>query len=97
MALTAGLDVTQVHPDLRVQGKAPGCLHLASWVTAEVVTSPELWVFLGQMVTVRVLSTPRLAVVARFSDADCTPVVSPTSIVADVVRGGIYRVDSDSV
>lgn len=85
MALTAGLDVTQVHPDLRVQGEAPGRLHLASWVTAEVMTSPELRVFLGQVVTVRVLSTPWLAVMTRFSNADCTPVVSPTSIVAAVV------------
>lgn len=85
IVLTAGLDVTEVHPDLRVQGEAPGCLHLASWVTTEVVTSPELRVLLGQMVTVRVLSAPQLAVVTRFSDADCAPVVSPTSIVAYVV------------
>lgn len=85
MVLTAGLDVTQVNPDLRVQGEAPGCLHLASWVPTEVVTPPELGVLLGHVVTMRVLSTPRLAVVTRFSDADCAPVVSPTSIVAAVV------------
>lgn len=85
MVLTAGLDVTQVYPDLRVQGEAPGCLHLASWVTAEVMTSPELRVFLGQVVTVRVLSGPWLAVMTRFSDADSAPVVSPTSIEAAVV------------
>lgn len=85
MVLTAGLDVTQVHPDLMVQGEAPGRLHLASWVTTKIVTSPELGVFLGQVVTVRVLSAPRLAEMTRFSDADCSPVVSPTSIVAAVV------------
>ncbi len=85
MVLTAGLDVTQAHPDLRVQGEAPGRLHLASWVTTKVVTSPELGVFLGQVVTVRVLSFPRLTVMTRFSDADCAPVVCTTSIVAAVV------------
>ena len=46
MVLTTGLDVTQIHPDLRVHGEAPGGLHLASWVTTEVLTSPELGVFL---------------------------------------------------
>lgn len=85
MVLTTGLDITQVHPNTRIQGKAPGCLHLSSWVTAEVVTSPELRVFLGQMVTVRVLSTPWLAVMTRFSDADCASVVKSTSIVAALV------------
>lgn len=79
------MDVAQVHPDMRVQGEAPGRLHEASWVTTEVVTSPELGVFLGQVVTVRVLSAPRLAMMTRFSDADCAPVVSPTSIEAAVV------------
>lgn len=85
MALTAGLDVTQIHPDLRVQGEAPGGLHLASWVTAVVMTPPQLRVFLGQVVIVRVLSAPRLAVKTGSSDADCAPVVGPTSIVANVV------------
>ncbi len=85
MILTAGLYITQVHSDLRVQGEAPGCFHLTSRVTAEVVASPELRVFSGQVVTVGVLSAPWLTVMTRFSDADCAPVVSPTSIVAAVV------------
>lgn len=83
--LTAGLEVTQVKPDLRVQGEAPGCHHLVSWVSAEVVAVPELWVFLGQVVTVRVLSTPRLAVMTRFSDAQGPPVVSPAAVIAAVI------------
>lgn len=87
--LTAGLYVTQVHPDMRVQGETPGCLHLASWVTTEVLAPPELGVFLGEVVIVRELGAPSLAVVSRFSDADCAPVVGPTSIVAAVVCRGI--------
>lgn len=85
MVLTAGLDVTQVHSNLRVQGEAPGCLHLTSRVAAEVVTSQELRVFLGQVVAVRVLSAPWLAVVTRFGDADCAPIVSPTTVITGVV------------
>lgn len=85
MVLTAGLDVTQVHPDLGIQGEAPGRLHLTSRVTTKVVAFPELRVLLGQVVTVRILRTPQLAVVPRFSDADGAPVVSSTSIVATVV------------
>lgn len=85
------MDVTQVHLDQRVQCEAPGCLHVASWVTAKILTSPELRVFLGQVMTVRVLSTPRLAVMTRFSNADGTSVVSPTTVVAAVVQGGICK------
>lgn len=87
--LTAGRDVTQVHSNLRVQGEAPGCLHLTSWVTAEIVTSKELGIFLCQVMAVRVLSTPCLTVTTRFGVADCAPIVSPTSIVTGVVMGGV--------
>lgn len=97
MVLTAGLDVTQVHPDLRVQREAPWRLHLAPWVTTEVMTSPELGVVLGQVVTVRVLRGPWLAVLTGHSDADCAPVVRPTSIVAAVVCGRIFGRDNNSV
>lgn len=87
MTLTAGLDVTQVHPNLGVQGKAPGGLHLASRVTAEVVASPELWVFSRQVVTVWVLRAPHLTGMTRLSDADRPSVVSPSAVVTIVVRG----------
>lgn len=78
--LTAGLEVTQVKPDLRVQGEAPGGHHLVSWVPAEVVAVPELWVFLGQAVTVGVLRTPGLALMPRLSGAQGPPVVGPAAI-----------------
>lgn len=97
MVLTAGLDVTQVNPDLRVQGKAPGRLHLASGVPTEVVAPPEFGVLLGHVMTVRVLSAPWLAVVTGFSDADCTLVFIPASIVAALVCGGIYKTICDSI
>lgn len=83
--LTAGLEVTQVKPDLRVQGEAPGCHHLVAWISAEVVAVPELWVFLGQVVTVRVLSAPWLALMARFSDAQGSPVVSPAATITALI------------
>ena len=88
-ALTAGLDVAQVDLNLRVQGKAPGCLLLTSWVSAEVVTLREVRVILGHIVTVRVLSAPPLAVMARFSGADYALVFLSIPSVAALVCGGI--------
>jgi len=87
--LTAGLDVTQVHPDLGVQREAPGPLHLAPGVPAEVVAAPELGVVLGQVVAVGVLGAPRLAVVARRRDAQRAAVVGPAAVVAAVVHGRV--------
>lgn len=88
------MDVTEVHSDLRVQCEAPGRLHLASWVPAEIVTPPELRVFLGQAMTMRVLSAPWLTVMTWFGDANCAPVVSSTSIVACLVWGRVCKTDS---
>lgn len=70
---------------MRVQGEAPGSLQLASWVTAEVVTAKELGIFPRQVVAVRELSAPRLAVVTRSGDAHCAPVIGPTPIITGVV------------
>lgn len=70
---------------MRVQREAPGRLHLASGVAAEIVAPPQLGVILGHVVTVRVLSAPRLAVVARLGHAHGAPVVGAAAVVAAVV------------
>lgn len=93
--LTASWDVTQVHSNLRVQGEAPGRLHLAAWVAAEVVTPVQLGVVLGHVVTVRVLGGPRLAVVARLGHAHRALVVGATAVVAAVVGRGVCEVERD--
>lgn len=92
--LTAGADVAQVHSDLLVKGEAPGTLHLAPGVTAEVVAPSQLRILHGgQVVAVGVLGTPRLAGVARLGDAHRALVVGSAAIVAAVICWRIFHED----
>ncbi len=92
--LTAGLNVTDVHSNIRVQSETPRALHLPSRVPAEIVASSELRVLnRRQMMTVWILCAPQLALVAWFRDTDCAFVVGAASVVTAVIWGWIFNKD----
>ncbi len=92
--LTAGLNVTDVHSNIRVQSETPRALHLPSRVPAEIVASSELRVLnRRQMMAVWILCAPQLALVAWFRDTDCAFVVGAASVVTAVIWGWIFNKD----
>lgn len=90
--LTAWTNVTEIHSHTGINSEAPRPFHLPPRVPAEVVPSSELRVLhRWQVMAVRVLGSPWLAVVSRLGYADSASVISTTAIIAAVICGRIFH------